>query len=385
MACALATVVAACSVPPQQPAPQPEPVRSEPAPPAPEPTAQELAEARRAKLACTSLSIAAVGDLMLGTDYPEPRLPDDDGRAQLAAARPLLSRADIAFGNLEGVLMDGGEPEKQCRNPSACYLFRSPTRFARTFADAGFDVLSLANNHAFDFGEAGRSSTMRALDEAGVRHTGRQGDVASWQIGDVRVAVIAFAPFKRSWPMLDPQLAPAAIRRLAHDHDLVIVSMHGGAEGADAEHIPFSTEWYYGENRGDVVKFAHAMIDAGADLVIGHGPHVPRAMELYRGRLIAYSLGNFVTWWGISVAGPKGFAPLLDIEVDGNGQLLSGRVYSFVQQRPNGPRPDPAQRAATMIRRLTGVDFSGGNLNFDETSAFRPARGLADNCGTKSD
>ena len=322
---------------------------------------------------------------MLGTDYPEPRVPDDDGRSQLAAAAPVLGAADIAFGNLEGVLMDGGEPEKQCKNPSACYLFRSPTRFAQTFASAGFDVLSLANNHAFDFGEAGRSATMRALDAAGVRHTGRQGDIASWQVGDVRVAVIAFAPFKRSWPMLDPQLASATVRALAHDHDLVIVSMHGGAEGADAAHLPFSTEWYYGENRGDVVKFAHSMIDAGADLVIGHGPHVPRAMEQYHGRLIAYSLGNFATWWGISVAGPKGLAPLLDVTIDGNGRLLSGRLHSFVQHRPEGPRADAQQRAAKMIRRLTDEDFSGGNLSFDDALTFRPAGETPAGCVTQPD
>ncbi len=346
------------------------------------PTAQELAEARRARLACTSISVAAVGDLMLGTDFPQPRLPDDDGRSQLAAAVPVLSGADIAFGNLEGVLMDGGEPEKKCKNPSACYLFRSPTRFAQTFAAAGFDVMSLANNHAFDFGEAGRSSTMRALDSAGIRHSGRQGDIASWQVGDVRVAMIAFAPFKRSWPMLDPELATNTVQRLAADHDLVIVSVHGGGEGTDAEHLRFSTEWYYGENRGDVVKFAHSMIDAGADLVFGHGPHVPRALEQYRGRLIAYSLGNFATWWGISIAGSKGYAPLLVVQTDGNGRLLSGQLHSFIQRRPEGPRPDPQQHAARMIRSLTDSELSGGALRFDDSGSFHPATGTPAACGT---
>ena len=290
-------------------------MQAEPPPPSPE----ELAAQRRAQLACLSLDVAAVGDIMLGTDFPEPRLPDDDGRGQLSDVAPLLAAVDLAFGNVEGVLMDGGEPVKQCKDPSACYLFRSPARFADTLADAGFTVVSLANNHARDFGEAGRDASMAALDNAGILHSGREGDTASWRIGEVRLAMIAFAPFSGSWSMLDTDLATTAVAALAAEHDIVIVSFHGGAEGADAERIPFTTETYYGEDRGDVVRFARAVVDAGADLVIGHGPHVPRAMDLYQERLIAYSLGNFATWWGISVAGAKGYAPLLRVRVDGNG------------------------------------------------------------------
>ena len=80
------------------------------------------------------ISIASVGDMMIGTDFPENHLPDDDGVSFLAAVTPVLSSADVAFGNLEGVLVDGGEPAKKCKNPNACYLFRSPTRYAVTIA-----------------------------------------------------------------------------------------------------------------------------------------------------------------------------------------------------------------------------------------------------------
>ncbi len=318
--------------------------------------------------------------MMLGSDFPKPRLPEDDGRSQLSDAAPLLQASEIAFGNVEGVLMDGGEPVKQCKDPSACYLFRSPARFAQTLAEAGFNVVSLANNHARDFGEEGRSASMNALTNAGVLHSGREGDIASWQVGNIRVAMIAFAPFSGSWPMLDTDLAQTTVTELANAHDLIIVSFHGGAEGADAQRIPFTSETYYGEDRGDVVRFSRSMVDAGADLVIGHGPHVPRAMELYQGRLIAYSLGNFATWWGISVSEAKGYAPLLRTRLDGNGKLLAGDVVSLRQQRPDGPRLDPEQNAWRMIRRLTREDFPSGDLQLNEDGSFQPLNATPGSC-----
>jgi poly-gamma-glutamate capsule biosynthesis protein CapA/YwtB (metallophosphatase superfamily) len=365
--------LAGCANQPPAP-PTPAPARpAEPPPDAPSPpTALELAAARARALACQRIAVVAVGDIMLGTDFPAPRLPPDDGVEQLSAAAPILQQADIAFGNLEGVLLDGGEPAKTCRDPAACYLFRSPPRFADTLATAGFTVLSLANNHARDFGEEGRDATMAALSQAGIRHSGREGTVASWELGDVRVAMIAFAPFKGAWPMLDPVGADAAVAGLAAGHDIVIVSFHGGGEGGDAQRIPFTEEFYRGENRGNVVEFARSMVDAGADVVIGHGPHVPRAMEFYHGRLVAYSLGNFATWWGINVKDDKGLAPILRVVLDGNGRLIDGSIVSMRQIRPDGPRADPTGRAGALMRELTVLDFGGGNLRFTANDRLEP-------------
>lgn len=318
------------------------------------------------------LRIAAVGDLMLGTDYPSNRLAADDGAGQLEQARPFLESADVAFGNLEGALVDGGEPAKFCKDPSLCYLFRSPTRYATHLRDAGFDVISLANNHARDFGEEGRDSSMQALDGAGIAHSGRSGTVASWRQGEYRLAMAAFAPNIGSNSIHDIEAAACLVSDLASRHDLVLVSFHGGSEGADAMRLTFAEEFYYGESRGDVVAFSRRMVDAGADMVIGHGPHVPRAMELYRGRLIAYSLGNFATYYGISVSGDKGVAPLLLATLDETGQLLEGQVVSFRQQRPAGPRLDDSGRAVRLIRDLTRSDLDGGGLAFDEQGRFTP-------------
>jgi hypothetical protein len=310
------------------------------------------------------LSIAAVGDMMLGTDYPENHLPDDDGVDFLASVTPWLSAAELAVGNLEGVLIDGGEAAKTCRNSSACYLFRSPTRYAKYFADAGFDAISVANNHARDFGEKGRTSSMQSLAAQGMYHSGRRGDFASFEVQGLQIAFLAFAVTRNSNLLHDYELAEQTVRSYAADHDVVIVSFHGGAEGQDVERIPFAEETYFGEPRGNVVRFSRSMVDAGADLIVGHGPHVVRGMELYKGRLIAYSLGNFATYYGISVEGNRGIAPILVTTVNSKGEFIDGQIHSTIQIRPGGPVPDPQQRALNLIRDLSHADFDDPGIRF---------------------
>jgi poly-gamma-glutamate capsule biosynthesis protein CapA/YwtB (metallophosphatase superfamily) len=312
------------------------------------------------------LTLAAVGDIMPGTDFPENILPDDDGLTFFDAVTPTLSAPDVTFGNFEGVLMDGGEPVKQCKDKRICFLFRTPTRYATYLKLAGFDVMSLANNHARDFGEDGRSSSMAALDAAGIHHSGREGTVASFIANGRRVAMVAFAPNVGSNSLNDPQIGLPLVADLAARHDIVIVSFHGGAEGNGAERLPFAREIFAGEDRGNVVEFAHSMIDAGADIVLGHGPHVVRPLEIYNDRLIAYSLGNFATYYGISVEGIRGIAPILMVTLDDEGKFVSGRVEPTMQLRPRGPAPDPDKKVITLLRELTSTAFPSGELVISE-------------------
>jgi Bacterial capsule synthesis protein PGA_cap len=333
---------------------------------------QEPPPAPTAPPAARELTIAAVGDIMLGTDYPEDHLPDNDGAGFLADVAPVLSAADLTFGNLEGVLIDGGSPRKVCTNPSACFLFRTPSRYVRHFVDAGFDVMSLANNHSRDFGESGRSATMRTLAAAGIAHSGREGDFASMETNGLKIAVLAFAVTQKSNLLHDYDVAAEIV--LAHDasHDIVIVSFHGGAEGNDVTRLPFAEEEYHGEPRGDVVYFARKMVDAGADLVLGHGPHVVRAMERYQDRIIAYSLGNFATYYGISVNGLNGVAPILQVTVDGTGRFIEGQIYSTVQVRPGGPQRDGSRHALHLIRSLSRQDFVTPGIRFMDNGRMLP-------------
>jgi len=312
----------------------------------------------------TLISIAAVGDMMIGTDYPKNRLPDDDGISFFAHVAPILSSADIAVGNLEGTLIDGGEPAKKCKNLNACYLFRSPARYAQHYRDAGFDALSVANNHARDFGEDGRSATMQALDTVGIHHSGRAGEFASFEVNGLAIAFLGYAVTQKSNLLHDYELAEQTVAEFAATHDIVIVTFHGGAEGASMMHVPFAEEDYYGEPRGDVARFSRSMVDAGADLVLGHGPHVVRGMERYKDRLIAYSLGNFATYYGISVEGVKGIAPILLTTLDEEGRFIEGEIVSTVQIRPDGPSIDEEQRALNLIRGLSLEDFDDPGLTF---------------------
>jgi len=311
--------------------------------------------------------------MMLGTDYPENHLPDDDGVSFLADVTPVLSSADITFGNLEGVLVDGGEPGKKCSNPNACYLFRSPSRYVTHYKNAGFDVMSLANNHARDFGEEGRLASMQTLAAAGLHHSGLEGDFATLQVNGLDVAVLAYAVTLNSNLLLDYDIAKATVTEFAKTNDIVVVSFHGGAEGRDTTHLPFAEEEYFGEPRGDVVKFSRMMVDAGADLVVGHGPHVVRAMETYQGRLIAYSLGNFATYYGISVEGTKGIAPILMVTLDGDGKFVEGKIHSTIQLRPDGPSIDPQNRALNLIRDLSHEDFGSPGVMFRPDGTIQPA------------
>jgi poly-gamma-glutamate capsule biosynthesis protein CapA/YwtB (metallophosphatase superfamily) len=351
-------------------APPPSPPEAEQAEPLP--AAVPIAPAEPVQRAPIRISIAAVGDMMLGTDYPENHLPDDDGVGFLAGVTPWLWSADVTFGNLEGVLVDGGEPGKKCSNPKACYLFRSPSRYAYHYRAAGFDVLSLANNHARDFGEEGRSATMQTLAAAGMHHSGREGDFASFEVKGLRLAMLAYAVTRNSNMLLDYARSEQTVRDYAATHDIVVVSFHGGAEGRDVTRLPFAEEEYYGEPRGDVVRFARMVVDAGADLVIGHGPHVVRAMERYKDRLIAYSLGNFATYYGISVTGIKGIAPILIATLDEEGRFVEGDIISTRQLRPAGPSLDPDRRALKMIRGLSSEDFGNPGLTFHPDGRLTP-------------
>ena len=268
--------------------------------------------------------------------------------------------------------MDGGEPAKKGRNLNACYLFRSPTRYAEHYRNAGFDVVSLANNHARDFGEEGRDSSAQAMRDVGIEASGRAGTYSVIAHGDLSVVFLNFAVTKNSNMLLDYEASFAWIAAMDAEHDIVVVTFHGGAEGTDATHVPFAEEEYYGEPRGDVVWFARGAVDAGADLLIGHGPHVVRGMERYKDRLIAYSLGNFATYYGISVAGIKGIAPILTSTLDGDGRFIEGEIISTIQLRPAGPSKDAQQRALNLIRGLTVEDYGEPGLLFLPDGRFLP-------------
>ena len=117
-----------------------------------------------------TVSIIGVGDIMMGTTYPEDKLPPNDGDFLLKNVESILRDADVTFGNLEGTLLDEGGIPKKCKDPKVCYAFRTPVRYVKNLVNAGFDIVSLANNHAGDMGDPGRASSVRTLEEANILH-----------------------------------------------------------------------------------------------------------------------------------------------------------------------------------------------------------------------
>ena len=307
------------------------------------------------------VTIAMNGDMMLGSIKPTRRMPPNDGKDLFRDCDSILKSADVACGNLEGVLADNGTTRK--RPGPLSFSFMMPTRFVNLMVDAGYDFMGIANNHIFDFYDAGIQSTIKTLKDAGIGVAGTKDcETSVKEINGVKYGFCAFGHEDYSLKTQDTVTVARIVKQLRKDCDIVIVCFHGGAEGTSKRHVPYGTEYFHGMDRGDVRKFAHLCIDSGADIVYGHGPHVPRGMELYNDHLIAYSLGNFATM-GMSTAGQTGHAPLLVARLGPDGKFLDGKIHSFLQGSLTGPRRDPTNAVPKDMRELTLSDFKDNKLN----------------------
>ena len=299
-----------------------------------------------------TLTISMVGDIMMGTTYPSMMLPDNDGRNLFTDATPLLQQADLAVGNLEGTLCDGGHSTKGT-GPNS-YAFRTPTSYAPLLRD----YLGQANNHANDFGLEGIESTEQCLREQGILFSGIEGRTESAVIErkGLKIGLCAFGHNSYTLRHLDLAMVDRVIDPLVKTCDIVVVSIHGGAEGRSQSHLPQGCETFLGENRGSLRLLAHHLIDHGVDAIYGHGPHVVRCVEVYKGRFIAYSLGNFCTPYNVSLTGISSYAPLVKIKIAPDGRFLTGQIYPMTQQRGQGPRLDNTDQVVEHIKSLTIED-----------------------------
>ncbi|WP_044890269.1 CapA family protein [Myxococcus hansupus] len=314
--------------------------------------------------------IRAVGDVMLGTTVPEDHLPPDGAGSVIAEVRPLLEDADLTFINLEGPLCDTGETKK-CRSSRNCYAFRSPTEYGQYLKDAGVDLASTANNHSGDFGEECRRATESTLDTLGIAWSGAPGTVATVERNGLLIGMVAFHTSPSCNHLNNHDTAAGLVRVAAAEHDIVIVSFHGGAEGGKALHVPRGREKFHGEDRGDLRAFSRAVVDAGAHLVIGHGPHVVRGMEFYKGRLIAYSLGNFATYGRFNLRGPQGLGAVLEVELDRLGDFTTGRILPTKQVDRGIAVPDPKGAVIKLMRELTEDDFPDTGARISDDGAVK--------------
>ena len=282
-----------------------------------------------------------------------------------------LEVPDIMTGNLEGALaqiVDEKNPSHTSANTAPtnikcsvyatnCYSFVGNSTFAKSLKTAGFDLLNLANNHSEDQGKDGIQTTKNILTAHSLLYSPENGELTHATVKGVDVGFLSFGHNAWTTKIFDLEKVKSAVQDAASKYSVVIVFFHGGAEGADKTHVPRTTEYYLGENRGDVYTFAHTAIDAGADLVLGSGPHVVRGIEKYNDKLIVYSAGNFLATDGLSNTGNLGSGALFNITIDQNGNYKNLAILSTTSAVKNTISEDPSNTAEHLITSLSKEDF----------------------------
>jgi poly-gamma-glutamate capsule biosynthesis protein CapA/YwtB (metallophosphatase superfamily) len=322
---------------------------------------------RRASHSPRSVTLEWVGDIAMSTERGLP--PGGLDRALAPVARDLRA-ADITLGNLEGTLSTGGVSKCASLPSRVCFAFQAPPSYAFALRSLGFDLFNQANNHSMDFGASGRAQTVAALDRVGIAHTGFPGEITYLRANGIRIAFLGFAPYTFDANLLDIGGARALVRRARQHAAVVVVIIHAGAEGADQLHTPYGTQFYLGENRGDARAFAHAVIDAGASVVLGSGPHVIRGVERYRGRLIAYSLGNFVGYHTLAGGGVLDDSAILRATLAPGGRVLAARWIPIILVG-GLPRPDRTGTSTRLVRTLSAQDFPTDHWSIRSDGVFR--------------
>ena len=263
-----------------------------------------------------------------------------DGPGSLISGVASHLHSDLTIGNLETAL--GTLPLAKCApGESDCYAFEAPPDTPRASGRPASRAVNVANNHTMDAGEPGVASTDAALRAAHLVWDGRPGQITYLTRHGIRIALLGFAPWPYDANMLDIPAAAALVRQARKHAPVVIVMIHAGAEGPDAQHVRPGEEYYLGQDRGNSIAFTHAVIDAGADLVMGSGPHVLRAMQWYHGHLIAYSLGNFCGYNTLGLDGVTADSAILHVTLRANGSFVRGSITPIVLSEPGIPARRP--------------------------------------------
>jgi poly-gamma-glutamate capsule biosynthesis protein CapA/YwtB (metallophosphatase superfamily) len=283
--------------------------------------------------------------------------PADGTGSLLDPVRPYL-HSNLTIGNLETAL--GDLPMSKCKpREKDCYQFEAPPVTAKGLRRDGFAAVNVANNHTLDAGSAGEISTDDALRAARVRWAGRPGQITYLTRNGVKIALLGFAPWPYDADALDIPAAAALVRTARQHAQVVIVMEHLGGEGVDYRHVKPGEENFLGQDRGNSVAFTHGVIDAGADLVIGSGPHVLRGFQWYRGHLIAYSLGNFCGYHTFGLDAYTSVSAILHVTLSATGRFVRGTITPLRLVSPGVPERDPDRTAVSYVNSLSDEDFAG--------------------------
>lgn len=322
--------------------------------------------------ASSAITMSATGDIIMGS--APNKLPANGGKGFFKSVQDDL-KSDLVMGNLEQPLT-GDTGTSKCGSPprANCFAFRSPPSYAAHLSDAGFELLNTANNHSKDFGSQGYRNTVEALEAAGLAHTGAQDQITVVEVKGIKVAVLGFSSYAGANRLNDLDQARSVVEKATGRADLVVVQVHMGAEGSDKTRVKPGNELFFGENRGDPIKFSKAVIDAGADVVIGHGPHVLRGMQFYKGKLIAYSLGNFAGGGKtLSSNGVLKYGAILHVSLTKDGSWAGGKLLSTYMNAAGVPTRDSSnERGRKMVAELSADDFGDDAARIGDDGSISP-------------
>lgn len=320
-----------------------------------------------------TITLSATGDIMMSS--APGGMPPADGDGFFDSVTAGL-KSDLVMGNLEQPLTDDTGASKCGKPPSTnCFAFRSPPSYAKHLEEGGFQLMNLANNHTRDFGVAGARNTRAALDAAGIKYTGAEDEITVVEVKGIKVAVVGFAPYAGANNLNDLDHSRAVIQRAKQQADLVVVQVHMGGEGAAMQHVKPGSEIFFGENRGDPIRFSHTVIDAGADLVVGHSPHVLRAMEFYKGKLIAYSLGNFAGGGKtLTKTGVLKYGGILRVTLAKDGTYEGGKFLSTYMSSVGLPTRDASnEKGRQLVAQLSKEDFAETGAHLGDDGSITPS------------
>ena len=328
---------------------------------------------RMEALSQAPITLRFVGDLVLGNSHVVDNIPAEWDAMYFGQVGPYLKNTDLTLGNLEGALTQYGKTLK-VTGTGRSYAFRFPPRYAKLLKDTGFTALNVANNHSRDFGEQGFADTGENLRQAGIAVVGLKGQFATLQIKGLRVGMVGFGFYPHQNMVQDLVAASQLIAQAKAQSDYVVVTFHGGAEGDSAVFHGDSNELFLGEERGNAVAFSRAAIDAGADLVVGHGPHVLRAIECYQGRPIFHSLGNFVGVGGLSIRSMAAMTAIVGVQLSAEGELLGLEFLPLRFSERKVPQTDEREDASHLVNWLAdNAKFSGHFLRVPANEVSRKA------------
>lgn len=327
--------------------------------------------------------VCAGGDVTLGTNL-DAKWPVEAARrlraqfglsaqpeSLLAPLRPLVADADVLLLNVETAIGGGPFTPKCGRASKNCFAFRGDPDAApalRSLAAPGTVVVgNVANNHARDAGNENVRTTIAHLARAGILATGDDTLATPVILPDgTTIGILGFYTSTETPDVRDISAVRRHVQRAVEMYGTVIVTAHMGAEGVGAQRTRDATEYFLESriDRGNPVAFARAALDAGAALVIGHGPHVLRAVEWRDDRLVLYSLGNLATYGPFNLLEPMNRGAIACVDLSGR-QVVGAELRPTVQLAPGIVKSDPSARALKLMDSLSVLDFpaTGGRID----------------------